>query len=186
MDKITEILKSEKGVLLAAALVGAVLFGGILFLWLRSFLFRSLAAARARRGRRLEGRAGKILARNGFEVLGEQVPAEIRLRVDGRKVSTTVRADFIARKRGRLYAADSKSGAASENPARADVRRQLLEYCLAFGCDRALMVDMENKTIREVEFGFPLHGGGGIGPGAVFACSLLAGLAGLVAGAVFF
>jgi len=186
MDKIAEFLAGPQGPAVAAgALLLAAVLGGVLALKARSVAAAFVITRRARRGRRLEGRAGKILEDRGFTILGEQVPGKIRLRVDGEPFESTVHADFIVRKGGRLFAADSKSGAAVENPAAAGVRRQLLEYCLTYGCDRALLVDMEDRRVREVEFDSLLPGKA-LGPVGTLLLAFLAALAGALLGAALF
>jgi hypothetical protein len=186
MDKIAEFLQGPQGPVVAAgALLLAAVLGAVLALKARSFVAVRLITRRARRGRRLEGRAGRLLEERGFSVLGEQVPAKIRLSVDGEPFESTLHADFIARRGGRLFAADSKSGAAVDNPAAAVVRRQLLEYCLTYGCDRALLVDMEDRRVREVEFDPALIPERGLGPAGMILLVLLSALAGgLVAAAL--
>jgi hypothetical protein len=188
MDKIVELLESPEGPLFLTALLAVTaLLGGVLFLKVRAFISRSRGTARSRRGRRLEDRAGSLLAAEGFRVLGEQVPGEIGLFIDGERVTSKVHVDFLASRGGLLYAADSKSGDAAANPPHADVRRQLLEYCLTYGCDRALLVDMENRRINEIEFDYP--GLNDRKPGTAawpFILAILTGLAGLLAGGVFF
>ncbi len=63
----------------------------------------------------------------------------------------TLCADFIVRRRGRLFAADSKTGRAAR-ATDAATRRQLLEYMLAFAVDGVLLVDPEAGRVVEVVF----------------------------------
>ncbi len=187
MDKIVEILQGPRGPLIAAGvLLAAALIGGLVFLKVRAIVAVGRIARRSRRGKKLEGQAARLLSAKGYSVLGEQVPAEIRLRIDGAETRSTIHVDFIARKGGRLFAADSKSGAAVESPGRAEVRRQLLEYCLAFGCDGGLLVDMENRRVREVDFGTMLAARGGLGAAGALCLALCAGLVGVAVGWTFF
>jgi len=187
MDKIVEILQGPRGPLIAAgALLAAAFMGGVIFLKVRAVVAVARIARRSRRGKKLEGKAAKLLSAKGYTVLGEQVPAEIRLRIDGAETRSTIHVDFVARKGGRLFAADSKSGAAVESPGRAEVRRQLLEYCLAFGCDGGLLVDMENRRVREVDLGSLLTGRAGRGAAGGFFLTLCAGLIGVAVGWAFF
>ncbi len=175
MDKIVRILESPNGPAVAAGVLAlAALCGGVFFLHVRSLLHGIRARLRSRRGLRLEGLAGRVLEREGYKILGEQVPGHVSIRVDGKNVKTTVHADFLAKKGGEIFVADSKSGAASTNPASAEVRRQLLEYCLVYGCRRALLVDMEKHCIRNLEFDFPFFAEKGIGWGAAILLALLA------------
>jgi len=188
MDKIVELLESPQGPFFLMTLLAlAALLGGMLFLKARSFLSRSRSTARSQRGKRLEGRAGALLAADGFRVLGEQVPGEVGLFVNGKRATSTIHVDFLARRGGLLYAADSKSGDAAANPPRADVRRQLLEYCLTYDCDGALLIDMENHRINEIEFDYP--GLDSRKPDTAawpLILALLTGLAGVLAGWLLF
>lgn len=186
MDKILELLESlPPTAVAAAALILAALLGGLVFVKLGAIHYRARIARRSDRGRRLEDRAGRLLAAAGFHILGEQVPGEVTVRVDGEEIRSTVHADFIVRKGGVLYAADSKSGAAAANPGRTEARRQLLEYCLVYGCDRGLIVDMERESIREVELDYPCPIEPGLGRAGAFFLSLFsAGLGALAAWAV--
>jgi hypothetical protein len=187
MDKIAEFLQGPQGPAVAAgALLLSALAGGLLALKARSVAAVFAITRRGRRGRRLEGRAGAILENQGFTILGEQVPAKVRLRVDGEPFESTVHADFIVRRGGRILAADSKSGAAAENPAAAGVRRQLLEYCLLFDCDGALLVDMEERQVREVEFETDLLPERSLGPAGFILLVLIAAAGGAFAGAALF
>lgn len=185
MEKILEALEGPNGPWIAlAALAAAALLGGALFLKIGSFFARVRIAGRARRGRRMEGQARRLLEESGFTVLGEQVPQQVTVFVDGEKSTTTLHADFLVKRKGRLLVADSKTGAEAACPPSARVRRQLMEYCLVYGCSRALLVDMENLRIREMAFDYSLPMNKGIRPAGALILCLLSLLAGFVAAAL--
>jgi hypothetical protein len=74
------------------------------------------------------------------------------MRVDRQTLAARVRADFVVRRLGRRFVAEVKSGALAPDPCHPPTRRQLLEYCLAFGSSGLLLVDMGREAIRIVEF----------------------------------
>lgn len=129
------------------------------------FLLLEAARARARRwlvarrlrlraGRALEAEAwaGRLLSRAGYKVVGEQVKGSYDLLVDGRRMSISLRADYVVERRGRWYVAEVKSGNLAPSLETAATRRQLLEYRVAFAVDGVLLVDGEEGSIHEVVF----------------------------------
>jgi|GEM_PF-1087325 len=179
MEKLFPLLETPLGLAVGLTAVALVFLAGTaLILKARSWLIRNQIMQRAERGRRLESRAGKLLSAEGYRILATQVPGEIRFTVNGEEVNTTVHADFLVKKQGCLFPADSKSGAAAIHPARAEVRRQMLEYCLTYGCDRALVVDMEEHQIYELGFDIPRMNRRGFGLTATLLLVLTSALAG--------
>jgi hypothetical protein len=63
--------------------------------------------------------------------------------------------DFVVEKAGERFAAEVKSAGAAAGIERADTRRQLLEYQLALGSARVLLVDPERRQVTVVEFPLP-------------------------------
>lgn len=92
-----------------------------------------------------------LLAAAGYEVLASQERALAILMVDGEEQRFEIKPDHLVEKNGALYVADVKTGreASLKN---AKTRRQLLEYKLVFKAEGALLVDMAQRCIREVEF----------------------------------
>jgi hypothetical protein len=107
---------------------------------------------RMRRARRAEDKAEALLERAGYEIEARQVVGTWPLRIDGKLVETTLRADLLVRKRRRRYVAEVKSGPVASRPTDPSTRRQLLEYRLAFDVDGVLLVDMHRRRILTVEF----------------------------------
>lgn len=114
--------------------------------WLRSWRAR----ARGRRAREGERTGRALLERRGFEIVAEQVPGAIVLRVDGRESVHDLRADFLVERGGRRFVAEVKTGALAPSLDHAPTRRQILEYCAAFEVDGALLVDAEAGRVREI------------------------------------
>ncbi len=107
---------------------------------------------RGARAARAEGEAERLLQRAGYRVVDRQVTGGWTLRVDGEDREVAVRADLIVRRRRRLYVAEVKTGRSAPRPDLPETRRQLLEYLLAFDVAGVLLVDMETRSVRTVEF----------------------------------
>ena len=114
---------------------------------------------RQRRGRRvaLRGARGEtegiaLLEEAGFEVLDVQVRALAVVVVDGEETSFDLWVDAIARRDGRRYVAEFKTGAAA-TIGHASTRRQLLEYATAFPDHDLVLVDASEGRVYEI--GFP-------------------------------
>ncbi|HKM39716.1 MAG TPA: hypothetical protein VJ036_05545 [bacterium] len=114
--------------------------------WLRK---RRLAGAK-----RSEERAAELLEQQGFRIICHQPTGSSLAYVDGKARTTTIRADFIAKRGWRKYVVEVKSGRTAPR-LNARTRRQLLEYQLAFRAHSILLVDMNTKTWREVSFRWP-------------------------------
>ncbi len=137
-------------VLVATALVVAVIAAWVLHQ-------RRLGARRERRRDRAaigEREASSLLTAAGWEVLEVQPTCRWTLLVDGVETEVESRADFLVRRDGRLWIADAKSGRRPISAAAPAIRRQLLEYLIAFEVDGVLLVDCERGAV--VRVGFPL------------------------------
>ena len=143
----------------------------------RSFKTRR-RQARAQRG---EEKAPGVLRRLGYEVSESQVRRTIDIRVDGKPRAAEVVADILAAKGGRQYVVEVKTGDEATDPVQPQTRRQLLEYALAFGPCRVLLLDMEREEPRLVEF--PALDGRPVRPAqGLWKWLLLALLVGMLAG----
>jgi hypothetical protein len=116
-----------------------------------------LAGWRRRRWLRLgklaEPQARALLIRSGFEVEATQAPKRVFVTCGGETRVFDVFADFLVRKAGKRFVADSKTGECATVADRS-TRRQLLEYFVVFEVDGVLLVDPRRGTIEEVEFPF--------------------------------
>jgi hypothetical protein len=110
------------------------------------------ARRRLRRGARAERRALHLLRRAGYRILDAQLEHEWTVRCDGEPVSIALRADYLVERDSRRYIAEVKSGRTAPRIEHADTRRQLLEYDVAYDVDGVLLVDMEARRIRRVDF----------------------------------
>jgi len=65
-----------------------------------------------------------------------------------------VRIDYLARKKGKVYVVEVKSGEKIPYITNRETRRQMLEYYLAYQPSGILLLNMKNKSISEVKFQF--------------------------------
>ena len=112
---------------------------------------RAQGRARGRRGAQGERRAGPILRRAGWRVTSAQPTARHLLTVDGVPRAVSLRPDLSVRRFGARALAEVKTGA-GRDPEHEATRRQLLEYAVASGRDRVLLVDAEGGALHEVRF----------------------------------
>lgn len=142
----------------AEQLVAAAL-GLCLTCWLALRARRMLAAwrlrRRARRGAAGHRAARKLLERRGFEVLAEEHRVPGVVEVDGQRHDYQVRVDYVARRRGRCYCVEVKTGDKAPDPLYRPTRRQLLEYAQLWPLDGVLLLDMETHQLRRVRFPQP-------------------------------
>jgi hypothetical protein len=132
---------------IAIAVVLCVAFG-----WrLRRRWMAARLNGRRIRGGRAEGRALRLLEKEGYVILACQPAALARIIVDGDETEYDLRADVIVTKNGERLVAEVKTGAAAVITSRA-TRRQLLEYAYAYRLDGVLLVDMATERIVRVEF----------------------------------
>lgn len=140
------------------ALVASVL-GLALGAWLAVVLRRTSETWRARahnkRGKRAEQAAARLLESRGYRVLAHQARKTYLVREGETDQPVELIIDFIVEKDGERFAAEVKSGGAAAGIERADTRRQLLEYQLALGCTRVLLVDPERSLITVLAFPIP-------------------------------
>jgi hypothetical protein len=149
----------------------------ILTLRLQRGIARWRGRRRVRRGLRAERKAAALVEAAGYRLQAIQPEARYELRVDGRPQPVTVRGDLLARRRGRLFVVEVKTGRGVD-PAITGTRRQLLEYRHAFEVDGLLLADPEAGELRAVEF--PRRRPG-LGAGWLIAAFAAGGLAGAAA-----
>jgi hypothetical protein len=113
---------------------------------------RRLTFAAARRG---EKEARALLVAHGYDVLGEQVTTTYTIEVDREPIAITLSADYLVRRGGRRFVAEVKTGEVAPRIETRATRRQLLEYRVAFDAAGVLLVDMGERTVREVVFPLP-------------------------------
>ena len=120
--------------------------------WVRRALRRRRGRLRVRRAVRGERAAERLLERAGFHIDARHPEPEGPVACDGVVHPITVRADLLVSRGERRYVAEVKTGASAPRLETAATRRQLLEYAVAYEVDGVLLIDMEQRAIREVEF----------------------------------
>lgn len=106
----------------------------------------------ARRARRGEVSARRMLRRLGYTIEAEQPALCWPTIVGGQRLEIRLRADFLVSARGELYVAEVKTGDLVASLRHGPTRRQLLEYQLAYGADGVLLVDVLQASVVEVSF----------------------------------
>jgi hypothetical protein len=107
---------------------------------------------RQRRADRGEQRAQAVLKRAGYKIIDTQPRGTWPMVINGKRVDTDVRADYIVTRHRRTFVAEVKTGHKAPNPTYPPTRRQLLEYLIAYDADGVLLVDMEREAVIEVDF----------------------------------
>ena len=105
----------------------------------------------SRRGHTAEHASERLLERAGYRVLERQPRGTAHVIVDGVRLEVAVYADFLVARGGRRLVVEVKSGAA-RRATQDTVRRQLLEYALAYDAHGLLLVDARGREIHEIGF----------------------------------
>ena len=146
---IIDIIKNN--LVIAVILIFSVIFfiwlGWKIRLWWKNFLFRLLR----KRGKKGERTSIKLLEKNGYKILDEQIKLNGSLCIDGELSEFDLRPDLLLEKDGIKYIAEIKTGNVA-NPSNRNTRRQLLEYSYYSDQDIILLVDPIKKTIKELSF----------------------------------
>lgn len=129
-----------------------IIFGSLLFWqcyrWWRGFCLKK----KVKRAKRGEQQALDLLETEGYEIIELQKKAAVCATVDGKPCKTYIAADALVCKNGRVFVAEVKTGSEATKVTHAPTRRQLLEYFFIFKPHGILLVDMEQRKIRKVEF----------------------------------
>ncbi len=150
-DRVWRFFQANPGYALSL-LLALVVLALVLRAWARRVWRRFVILSRQRRAYDLERGALPFLEAQGFFIEAVQARTHYRLLVDGEPEDIELRVDFIVRKQGRRFAADVKTGNEAPRVRNPATRRQLLEYQLAYQVDGVLLVDMEARAVRCVQF----------------------------------
>ena len=104
-----------------------------------------------RRGKKGEYLAFRLLEKAGYEIIKEQNNLKGKLIIDDKVLEYTVKPDFLVKKNDIFYLAEVKTGDAS-NIKNISTRRQLLEYSFLMDLNTVILVDIQEKKIKEVDF----------------------------------
>ena len=142
----TEMFLNNEWLLLVFLLLILYLGWRIRKAW-KNFLFYLIK----RKGRKGEGIAVKLLNKAGYEILDEQVSFPGFLFENNNKVEYLVKPDFLVEKDGEKYIAEVKTGASALIQNR-NTRRQILEYSHLNQNKTVLLIDIESKKIKKIDF----------------------------------
>ena len=129
-----------------------LLLGVILTVIVSRSLKTRLYKKRASRAKHAEEAAFDLLEKKGYEIVEEQKRAPLTFRIDGERTETVVIADYIVKRKGRIFVAEVKNRDLDGRMLDPGIRRQLLEYFAAFEADGVLLVDMIKRKIHSVGF----------------------------------
>ncbi|GFN23332.1 MAG: hypothetical protein IMW96_10695 [Thermoanaerobacteraceae bacterium] len=129
-----------------------LLIGALVAAWWIKRRQAQRLAARLRRARRAEKDAIRFLTEKGYRVVDVQRREPVVMVIDGREYKGAVRADIVARKGRKTYIVEVKSGRQGEDPGKAEIRRQLLEYFLVYRPHGLLLLDMQGRKMHLISF----------------------------------
>lgn len=130
-----------------------VVLGALVSAWVERKQRRRLAQARNLRARRGEEEARAVLEEQGYRVVDRQRRIAYAVAVGANERQVELVLDYVVAREGEEeLVAEVKTGPNAPQLKHADTRRQLLEYQLATGCSRVLLVDPEAARITEVSF----------------------------------
>ena len=98
-----------------------------------------------------EKKAKKLLINNGYEILDEQHTLKGYLLENKEKRTFFMKPDFFVKKNDIVYVVEVKTGETASITNR-NTRRQLLEYTTSINSKKALLVNVDKKTISHIEF----------------------------------
>lgn len=129
-----------------------LIIGGFLFHYLFKYLRRKKLNRKMTRARKAEGRALKLLEREGYEIIEVQKRVPFVTHVDGKPYKNSIQADYIVTRDGKTFVVEVKTGGEATQVTTSQTRRQLLEYYLVYRPDGIILLDMECEELREVKF----------------------------------
>ena len=143
-----EIFLNNEWLLLVFVLLILSLGWRIRRVW-KNFLFYLIK----RKGRRGERIAVKLLHKEGYEIIDEQVALTSFLFENNIKIEYLVKPDFLVKKNGEKFIAEVKTGASALIQNR-NTRRQILEYSHLNQNKTVLLLDIKNRKIKKIDFNF--------------------------------
>ena len=134
-------------ILIISSIILFIWLGWKIRLWWKNFLFMLLR----KRGKKGEINSIKLLEKNGYRILEEQIKLNGYFFIDGALNKFDLRPDLLVEKDGVKYIAEVKTGEAA-NPFNRNTRRQLHEYSFYSKQDIVLLVDPIQKSIKKLSF----------------------------------
>jgi len=131
----------------------ALLFIIVLKYWITSKVNSYKHNKRIKRGYKGEQEAERFLQKNGFSIISKQEEHSYIIYENQQPVSIKLVTDYIAEKDGLLYIVEVKTGNSAPSINNSSTRRQILEYYHALQCDGVILLDMEDKVLKYIDFG---------------------------------
>lgn len=103
-------------------------------------------------GKKMETKAKKVISQAGFKKIRYQENFFYGLKVNDEEVKIACIPDFVAEKNGDKCVIEVKWGASAPKIGNAATRRQLLEYHHAIQPDRLFLLDMNDRSLKEIHF----------------------------------
>ena len=144
----------ENGILIFILFIGGGIVCLILYIRISNWLRTKRLRKRFSKSRQAEKEAEKILRKNGYAVIDAQKSKPLLITIGNKIHRYLVRIDYLARKKGKVYVVEVKSGEKIPYITNRETRRQMLEYYLAYQPSGILLLNMKNKSISEVKFQF--------------------------------
>ncbi|HZK41001.1 MAG TPA: hypothetical protein VFC91_05540 [Atribacterota bacterium] len=145
---------NENAVLIFVLFISGGIICLVLFIKTSNWLRAKKLRKRFSKSRQAEKEAEKILRKNGYTIIDAQKSKPILLTIGDKIHRYLVRIDYLARKRGKVFVVEVKSGEKIPYITNRETRRQMLEYYLAYQPCGILLLNMKNKSISEVKFQF--------------------------------
>jgi hypothetical protein len=134
-------------IFIACLVIFFIWLGWKIRLWWKNFLFMLVR----NRGKKGERTSIKLLEKNGYKVLDEQIKLNGYFFIDDELNEFDLRPDLLVEKDGVQYIAEIKTGEVA-NPSNRNTRRQLHEYSFYSNQEVVLLVDPIKKTIKRLSF----------------------------------
>ncbi|KJF44279.1 hypothetical protein [Draconibacterium sediminis] len=108
--------------------------------------------SRFERGIVMEEKAKTLLQKRGYKVVNSQQQFVHNFEVNGKPFKSDLKVDYIAKKNGKTYIVEVKSGTSAIDIRNRNTRRQLLEYDFVIESDGIVLLDMENQKLQHIQF----------------------------------
>lgn len=144
----------ENGILIFILFIGGGIVCLFLYIKISNWLRVKRLKKRFSKSRQAEKEAEKILRKNGYAVIDAQKSKPLLITIGEKTHRYLVRIDYLARRKGKIYVVEVKSGEKIPYITNRETRRQMLEYYLAYQPSGILLLNMKNKSISEVKFQF--------------------------------
>lgn len=119
---------NENAIFIFILFIGGGIICLVLFIKISNWLRVKRLRKRFSKSRQAEKEAEKILKKNGYAIIDAQKSKPLLITIGDKVHRYLVRIDYLARKRGRVYVVEVKSGEKIPYITNRETRRQMLEY----------------------------------------------------------